>query len=341
MRDAIRCLLGLTAFFLAFGLKAQPQLTASVHQPVIGDIELRYQYLDTVPINPGPAGQNVTWDFSQLQFNAAPDTVWYDSMYALGNLQANLAARRKVVVFGFTLNVHTAFLHEADKTSYVGWTILPYGPDFPFTHLTDAAITHTFPMAYSDSIYDPYNGYFTSIGIFPVNGDQISVIDGVGTLILPGGTYTDVLRLHIYNPTGLWDGETWQGYFYYSPTHRFPLFAISQIPAMPTSPFPEYIYRSEGLNVIIGQEEADRGPVVRIGPNPTEGLISVGVEGLFGDRMEWRILDQNGKVIANGQEEEVYGPFRTLLDLSNQPTGIYWLELRSGAFRTTRKIAKM
>ena len=341
MGNVIRCLLGLTALLLDLGLKAQPQLTASVHQPVIGDIQLRYAYLDTMPVSPGPAGQNVTWDFSQLQFSAAPDTVWYETMYSLGNLQANVAARWKVTVFGFPLNVHIAFLNEADKTSYVGWTIIPYGPDFPFTELVDPAITHTFPMGYTDSIYDPYNGYFTSIGNFPVSGDQVSVIDGVGTLILPTGTYTDVLRLHIYNPAGNWDGETWQGYYYYSPTDRFPLFAIAQTPGMPTSPSPEYIYRSEGFSVNVARGVEGAGPVVRTGPNPTEGEFRILAEGLPAAPLTWRVGDQRGRTITSGSNDDLGSSFQTAVDLSAYPAGIYWLELRAGDFHITRKIAKL
>jgi hypothetical protein len=77
---------------------------------------------------------------------------------------------------------------------------------------------------------------------------------------------------------------------------------------------------------------------VKIYPNPTRGIVEIELPSDSGVDSEFQfiVLDVNGRVIIDKRKE----PFRTSLDLSNQPNGIYFLHIRSGSLVSKWKIIK-
>jgi hypothetical protein len=77
---------------------------------------------------------------------------------------------------------------------------------------------------------------------------------------------------------------------------------------------------------------------IRIYPNPTQGRIEIEIPDNPGNPglVQITLLDINGRKVFDKKQE----PVRTIIDLSNQPDGIYFLNLIKGSVVSQWKIIK-
>lgn len=80
--------------------------------------------------------------------------------------------------------------------------------------------------------------------------------------------------------------------------------------------------------VITGINDPELDKVYTVSPNPSNGKFTVSGAGI----REIQVLDQSGKLILSGKS--------TLIDISNQPDGIYYLKISIDQGILTRKILK-
>lgn len=211
-------ILAILLLFWPFMLPAQPVLTLSQHQLQFGDTAIR-QYHSFSSISPGPAGANVTWDFTQLQpityTEAGPilpvlslPLLAYNHIFAIGNLP---------------FSPEEWYMAAGDSVTYAGHDRSSLEPDI--VQFWNSDVLLRLPMAYGDQHSDTYFGTTTSM-LRPPHFSGTSTIhaDAYGTLLLPGHTYTDVLRVHKHDV--LFDSvttSTFDTWYYYSASHRFPV----------------------------------------------------------------------------------------------------------------------
>ena len=62
-------------------------------------------------------------------------------------------------------------------------------------------------------------------------------------------------------------------------------------------------------------------------PNPSQGQFVVEVHGGYQGKMNFQVLDSQGRQIESGQWIANSGTFRTILDLAGHEAGIYRLVL--------------
>jgi hypothetical protein len=202
-------------------LKAQPVLTAATHRPQIGDNPQR-QPLSPDTLYPGPSGSNVTWNFSQLQPQPFSDSVEVISTIPLPPWNYNLA-----------FNVANApgikidyYVSDNDSLAYAGrdYSISDFDPVAFF----NTELLLRFPMQYGDAFEDSYSGnHLTIAGPTNFTGVVHVEADAFGTLVLPGGTYPNILRIHhrdtlvVFSVPYVFD--TW---YFYAANYRYPLLMI-------------------------------------------------------------------------------------------------------------------
>lgn len=88
----------------------------------------------------------------------------------------------------------------------------------------------------------------------------------------------------------------------------------------------------------LGVETMDKASL-RILPNPTNGKFSVEISGLSAKfKFRLTVADANGKRVIDEQFTSNSEVFKTMLDLSGQPKGIYLLKISAGTEMTTAKI---
>ena len=171
--------------FGALSLCAQT-ITFSDMEPQIGS---SYVQASSTYQEPGAAGQNQTWDFSQLPANSEFTTSVVDPAGQPGSAQfptANVAT----VIDGLG---QVGYSLAADNRIEIVGLFAPSGsmswPD-PRTQIE-------FPLSYQATYTDTYERY-AELGGGAANqeiGSTSAVVDGSGTLITPSGTFTDVLRI--------------------------------------------------------------------------------------------------------------------------------------------------
>lgn len=180
-------------FLLAFvcsvaGIFAQPVINSNVIAPV-GAVTtyLKSGVAATNNFNPGAAGANVTWNFATLdtslgasvQYTVPADTTYYYSEYPSVVNRA---------VGGWTgLGPAYAYTYiDNSKYEYYGTRSFS-----DFKIYQDPQKQLTFPFTYSnqftDTFYDEYPVFYGNVAV---------KADAYGTLVLPTGTYSNVLRIY-------------------------------------------------------------------------------------------------------------------------------------------------
>lgn len=174
-------------------LWAQSDLTLNdIYQ--IGD-EATYLVVDATGLDPGPAGLNVTWDYSNLPRIPAED---HTTRYAAASEAPNPGlfpdANMIAIDDAGETDAYSFFFSGNGIFSLEGLDI----PDLGVVTYSDKTVTN-FPLVYNQTQTDDFVGMYTA----NVNGIQVTTnrtgslttfYDGFGTLILPNGTSVSNVR---------------------------------------------------------------------------------------------------------------------------------------------------
>ena len=239
--------------FVLFSLKsltAQPVLTNKTI-PSVGE-KYSYSYYDTVGVKAGSSGTGITWDFSKIiKLSGADETVNFEIIDPSITPQADLfkeATYAYVQSLDNTNNAYGYYKAYNDKIERLGT-----GFDEGAEILTDLELIAKFPFTYQNSYKDKFAGKIdvTADGeTMTLNrGGEISVLaDAYGTVILPSGTFNNMLRLKIIQsigdtipspfpgvPGGLMETIT-ETYAWVSDEYKFALLTVSFITSKTTFP---------------------------------------------------------------------------------------------------------
>lgn len=280
---------------------AQPVLEYANVQ-VMGNTYPVHLVTDPGSSDPNPDGANVTWDFSSatLQLNAGsttflqPASTPYAAIYPSSNLAQSVTLPGSTTYTYFNLQpAQLDMLAEGiggtDEKVY-----------------TDPKTPLQFPFAYPEWFIDYY----------AYDGSNYSVSRaymGYGTVILPTGTYTNVVK--IASTSGAID-------FYTSNPVR-------------------HLVNIEDDGVVLvfgdaitGVAEASSHPALACYPIPTTDVLNI--TGLH-SAGTWQLLDAQGHIHQNGR----HVPGMLSLDLSTLPTGPYILLVSDPAGRRSVKVSKL
>lgn len=162
---------------------------------------------------------------------------------------------------------------------------------------------------------------------------------GTGTLMLPTGTYTDVLRIsgkivESQTKNGLPDGYviTNNVNYYYSERISHPLmyteYKFETGPA-DYAPFTQFV---SSISTGIKSKENDLRAGILIGPNPTSGIVRVTLSEHI--PADFVIIDLFGEVVLSE-----YGHIGTMeLDIGWLPDGLYTFLVKQGEYIQSQKL---
>ena len=172
---------------LSIAAFAQPTISSSV-MGVIGD-DMSTTIVNTTGFDPGPAGASVTWDFSAIETSGIASVFTLVDPSATGVAGdfpgANVANDDGSGTYAF-------FNATTSQYSVIG----VYSPTTTIFY-SDPEELFIFPINYGDSNSDDLYSEFTSGVDMVRSGSNVVNADGYGTLILPSGSYSDVLRVKI------------------------------------------------------------------------------------------------------------------------------------------------
>jgi hypothetical protein len=170
---------------LSVGAYAQPTLTSSGINPVVGD---QINNVSGSYVSPGNSGAAQTWDLSTMTTGTPAPTTFItpsSTPYAASFPTANV---------GYTVSNSYLFY----KTSSTAWknagSVSSNNVILAYTDMEDLL---RFPFNFNDTYTDPWATTFTNGGAtFYRTGNTTVTADSYGTLITPSGTYSNVLRVH-------------------------------------------------------------------------------------------------------------------------------------------------
>ncbi|TXI75571.1 MAG: T9SS type A sorting domain-containing protein [Flavobacteriales bacterium] len=279
---------------------AQPILQSADVQ-VMGNTYAIHLVTDPGASDPNADGANVTWDFSSatLTMNAGSTTFMAPAgtPYAASYPTSNLA--QSVTIPGST--TYTYFNLQSAQLDMLGQEIGGSDP----TVYTDPKTPLQFPMAYEDWFIDYYE----------YDGTEYSVSRaymGYGTVILPTGTYTNVVKV----------ASTSGAINFYR-----------------TDPVMELVnIDGEGQILVfgdaqVGVEEASMAQPLSIFPLPATDVVNIG--GLTG-ASTWDLIDAQGRVLRSGRDVRT----TLVLDVNTLASGPYSVIVRDGRGQRSARILK-
>ncbi len=321
----------------SFFIKAQHTITAASN-PVAGDIESS-TYLNKSGLFHGGSGTSQTWNYSGVTTNTLIGTP--PSTYiAMSSVPNNFMFPGATIATDDGSGYYTVLSNNSTKFEYAGLAaasasncILYSNPlkmySIPFSYGTVSPDTYAYTMP----------GYTVS-GTFTTTGD------GTGTLQLPSGNFSNVLKMkflvyqNVISTTGT-DDYTISISRYYSSLSKFPLLEVQTNTASITSGTNIVVnYDTSGtinalLPTSISGEDITNSFVVF--PNPVingEFNLSIQMKGELTVDI-YNTLGQIVKTVTFGEHNAIEVK---KIDVTDLTSGIYYLHLNNKKATKTRKI---
>jgi hypothetical protein len=323
-------------------LQAQSPVLNSSGTFAIGDSVLLHHKFDASlsAFTPGPAGANVTWDFTTMDFDhpsVITDTLVYidpagTPFYTDTTVNyslANLCFLRKTEPFSFEQNDYNYFISNGDSLVFLGHWADNGGTENWENHYPNPLKQIVFPFGYSDTFTDTFTQIYLDMSgsdYHYINGTNTVTADGYGTLIVDSVPIPDVLRIHsvamITDSNNLFGvvSRTEHTYRWYAAGKKGFVLTLN-MSYFDTTEVVTADYQKQ-FNYNTSVPPAENQLTLRVYPNPASENIMLDLP----DEMiaQVRILDLSGKVILQlvpNQQSNV------LLPLTGITGGQYIIEV--------------
>jgi hypothetical protein len=180
------------SFFGYSAFSQIPILTQLNTGPAPGDV-FRSIHADTVGVSSGTAGANQIWDYSNLTYGTDEVVENYYQTDTNYSQPSTVLCMSGQYIWYLKVN-QSEYSLLTDKT-YIGG--VPPNMGVPMLNYIDPLKILNYPFTFSDNFNDTVIGT-EHVGYsvyYHRNGTSASTADGYGTLILPSGTYQNVLRI--------------------------------------------------------------------------------------------------------------------------------------------------
>ncbi len=348
----------LTAILLAtssLGLLAQPTLTTN-SSPLVGFTYSTSQ-VDLGSTSEGPAGANVTWDFSSLADTGLVNT--FNFVDPAGLPDAASFPTATIAYSGLLEGVEfSAFL----RNSATAFELLGSAISSPFGNFvipfSDPMKLFSFPTTFNSTFSDTYrNGFTADFGFASTTtsttGTMSAEVDGYGTLITSSGTYSNVLRMKKYDvsfDTSLTSigGEEQPATYSENRSFSYEWVVVSNGESIPVfvittdtsiTDLEETYSRSASHSYsdeFTGIQQTETTDFLLF-PNPTEGKFVATVSKQI---REIQICDITGKTVQTFAPDADQLNDVQEFDITNLPAGIYWVRQIGANTTLTKKLVR-
>ena len=316
---------------------AQPVITYSGNAPQIGD----HIYASGVPygssFDPGPAGGNQSWDFSNAEPLISVESVAVDpasTPNAADFPEATIAFHDPNTSdndYSYSQITSSAWIHLG--------SIDAFGNSSPYT---DPRIEMQYPFSYYDTYTDTYSfASISSVMIIHESGTITATADAWGNVKTPAGTYNSTLRIKkvmVYTDS-VWNTEGdlmnvttdfFTSYEWYTATSHFFVLSIG--------------VDSDGTSSIAwsssttGIEDNSLLSKITLFPNPADDIINVKIAGNITTKLTIDLINLPGQELIQLYET---GNRQFSANISELPAGVYFLKIKTGSGNSiTKKFVK-
>ncbi len=310
-----------------------PVLTSATTNPTAGEVYYRYT-CDTTGVTDLGTGAGHTWNYSGLTVSttASSDTctrftyaACSSTPYCGDYTSATLADEEVGFLSGSTATdtVYSYYIFNSTQYSELGTESYS-----GITQLSSSEVLLNFPFTYNTIQTNAFHILDEGYGVDTITGNIADSIigDGYGTLILPSGTYTNVLRIHLLNHAldtvhffGMTAYDTLysEAFLWFVAGFHMPLLSMT-CNAVGALPQQVNLYTQMPLSV-----PQTHGVVqsYRISPNPAKGRVLVG--GITGNA-RYEIANIQGVRMLEG----ILTASANFVDVTMLPAGLYVVRIQ-------------
>lgn len=306
------------------GLLSAQTLTNETYSALPGDV---FPTNTTTYQDPGPTGANQTWNFSSLgstgQANLSyvtPASTGQAASYPGSTAALDAGAGN----FVFYAGTPTGWELRGIYSSALGNAIVYSDPERQIPY----------PFSYNTAWSDDFSANFSSFGT-PVarSGSITGLADGFGTLVMPYGTVTNVLRVTVVEDytdvlTGLGNIEyDFTSVNWFKPGTRAPLLTFNE---ENTNTLGEVATETRGTwlaGSAVGIEDLLRNAIgVELFPNPATDAVTV-TYSTEGGSLQLELFDTTGRLVRSEGITSAMGIGQHVLDVSGLPAGLYQVRI--------------
>ncbi|MBC7863137.1 MAG: T9SS type A sorting domain-containing protein [Bacteroidia bacterium] len=319
---------------------AQFSLT-SANIPVSGDVD-NYYLVDTNSVSgPGPTGTGNTYLLGMVtpimpmggKNYVLPSTTPYSADFPTSQVALSDSG-------AFTFYSGGTTMYQMDglgiNTTAITATVT----------LSDKGIIfNAFPFGYGATQHDTLSGAITTttFGSGTVEGYINTTVDGSGDIILPAGTFTNVIRVKMetYMDLSLAGGlfvvtQTETRYMFFSATSKFPLFECGRTIQVGIS---DVAFASiNSLASAVGVNENSNAVSFNLFPSPAKNELNVKMKLPKENKVSIEVINQLGQVVRSEKMESLTaGNLVKKIDLTGVASGVYFVRLRNNDFTKVEK----
>jgi hypothetical protein len=298
----------------------------------------------SVAQNPGGSGTGQTWNFASIT-TGTTITKSYGTTVPSGSAAAFPNANLAVKVG----SDHTLFKTSATSLEFHGGNLSANGVSVLLDFNTPAVYA-TYPLGYGTNATNAVAG---DISIFGQTGTFTGNVafngDGSGTLLLPGQTFNNVLRVATTSTLnfsvfmGFVTGTVFLETFEYYDVSKFKtaLFTISNTTvtssSSPTSVNSIMTVNTDALSVGV-KENLKSVSDVRMFPNPAKGHVNLSFTNDNSLPASCEIINALGQTLRRENLGNEKGNVKHSLNIENLDSGIYFIKLTVGPGVSVQKL---
>lgn len=315
---------------------AQPEITQA-NLPQTGDHVVIA--ICSNPVNPGNSGAMQTWDMSSLtqteeqSFTYIPPA---EGPLADSFPEATLCAQSWQDDYSY-------YKVNASALTVEGHVVTTGANDTTIIVFSDSEQILELPYTMASSFVDNFEGvsYIPNFGAFPFDGTLDFEADGYGTLILPTGTYNNVVRYHFFRsqtnyfngiPAGTITKEQWA---WVSADFRFWLLLMEENwDGFSTTPWVWYDKNPYPVNTDI---HSPHEATVSVFPNPSRANQKLSISWDKTEQAQIALLRMDGSLIK--KENMVLEIGTNSYRCPDVTAGIYILKIETHEKNITQKLS--
>ncbi len=310
-----------SSFFLSGLACAQPTLTSANAGMIPGD-QLTVKNNNGV-ISPGASGPDISWDFSDL---SGSQTIIYSAKYP-SECTNGSSFPDATVAFSTTGS------DEFYSLSANSWEKVGLDAQGIVIKYTNPEKLLSFPLTYNATRTDSFSATYSYMSYTAKRKGLLTyTADAYGTLILPGKTYTNVLRVKFVETstdylmsTALFSSTSTM-YHFYVPSFHFPLLTINNI-APGNGAQREYYNYIDGTTGIEDNFSAQSS--LQIHPNPATDILNFNFDARESLTYKLSIVNTLGLTVREFDSENVsQGPVEKTISLEGLSKGLYFANIR-------------
>jgi len=324
-------------FFIALALssfaqsKAQVTLTAANMNPQIGWV-FEQHYSDTTGINEGAPGAGVTWNFVSMTTNST-DTTSY--IAPTGTPYYDSFSTAQVVIKTGTNYGYAKF--NSDSCIFNG-----FGERGTVLRFQNPYVLFKYPNSYNNITTDfsSFVAYDSSFGYIFDKTTETTHYDSYGTLMLPTGNFTDVVRLT--RTTLYWDSVYNMGFSFvaqsksithewYKDNIKMPLARVVLDSNGSGTFYKSVVSYTKVLQSPTSIADVDAYHSLKITPNPASNFLQVSGFNMA-DNSAFAITNMIGNTVLQGNLTAYRNGADLQIPVNNLPAGVYFISIGNGQF---------